>query len=153
MAYLEPEAQPAIDESGIFPSEPMAWARANERRSSRLLLSVRIVVSGTNPENGKDFEVAGKTLVVNKHGALIQTMGGLKRGMAILVTVPSRDQSAWAHIVWANPADEGKYGIEFETSQNVWGVHFPPDSGVYFAPESADPIPPSATPSTTERPC
>jgi hypothetical protein len=111
----------------------MAWARKNTRRSSRVLFSVRIVVSGTNPETGLFLEAPGNTLVVNQHGALIRTIEGLCQGMEIIVAVPSRHQSARARIVWTNLV-EGKYGIELETPCDLWGVQFPTETENAIAP-------------------
>ena len=128
MAHFAAQQPATIDENTSLPAQSMAWAHANQRRSSRLLLSVRIVVSGANRENGISFEASGNTLVVNKHGALIRTIEGLSQGMKILVTVPSRNQSVRARVVWSNPALEGKYGIEFESPCDLWGVCFPPEA-------------------------
>ena len=129
MKYLEEQERAAADESAPFLAETVAWARANERRSSRVLLSVRIVISGTNPKTGIFFEAPGSTLVVNKHGALIRTLEGLRQGMRIIVTVPSRNQSVRARVVWTNSTVEGKYGIELETPCDLWGVQFPLETG------------------------
>lgn len=129
MTYLEEQEHTTIEESTTLPAQTMAWARTNERRSARVLFSVRIVVSGTNPKTGIPFQAPGNTLVVNQHGALIRTVEGLSEGMRIIVTVPSRNQSARARVVWTNSSVEGKYGIELETPCDLWGVQFPPETG------------------------
>lgn len=128
MTDSEEQKQAKIDESTALPAQTVAWARTHRRRSARVLFSVRIVISGTNPETGVCFEAPGNTLVVNKHGALIQTIEGLSQGMQIIVTVPSVKQSAQARVVWANSTAEGRYGIELESPCNLWGVQFPPET-------------------------
>jgi hypothetical protein len=104
--------QATTEESTTFALQTMTGAYTNKRRSVRVLFPVRIVVSGTNPQTGVSFRALGTTLVVNKHGALIQTVEGLPEGMGISVTVPSRNQSARARIVWTDGTVEGKYGID-----------------------------------------
>ena len=96
------------------------------RRSSRISLAIRIVIAGIHPDTGALFQVFGETLVVNKHGALIRTVPGLKAGMQLCVTVVSNGKSAAARVVWDSPQSEGRYGIELEVPENPWGAFFPP---------------------------
>ena len=96
------------------------------RRSSRIPLVIQILVAGKHPETGVLFQTAGKTLIVNKHGALISTIPGLKAGMRLCITVVASGKSAWAQVVWDSPQSEGRYGIELETPTNLWEIYFPP---------------------------
>ena len=107
-------------------SVPLPNPGLGNRRSSRIPLVIRIVVAGIHPETGAHFEVVGETLVVNKHGALIRTIPGLRSGMRIRITVPTSGTSAGARVVWDSPESEGRYGIELETPVNLWGIFFPP---------------------------
>jgi hypothetical protein len=106
--------------------EPLPSPGVDNRRSSRIPLVIRIVVAGIHPDTGVCFQAIGKTLVVNKHGALINTIPGLQSGMRLCITVATTGKSAGAHVVWDTPGSEGRYGIELETPENPWGVFFPP---------------------------
>jgi hypothetical protein len=88
-----------------------------KRRSSRVLLSVPIVISGP------DFEVEGETIDVNRHGAKIRTSYRLSLGMEVRVTIASTGQSRPARVVLL---EVGEFGIELETPENFWGVYSPP---------------------------
>ena len=106
--------------------EPLPTPDLESRRSSRIPLVIRIVVAGVDPATGVLFDAPGKTLIVNKHGALISTIPGLKAGMRICITVVSSGKSAGARVVWDTPQSEGRYGIELETPGNLWGIFAPP---------------------------
>ncbi len=101
-------------------------SQSESRRSSRIPLSIRILVSGMLPRSRARFRAAGKTLVVSKHGALITTIPGLPAGVPINITVTATGKSAKGRIVWDGAGDEGRYGIELAPPENIWGVFFPP---------------------------
>ena len=65
-------------------------------------------------------------MVVNKHGALIQTEAGLRLGMQVIVIVVRTREFATAQVVWSSPQFEGQYGIKLEEPRNIWGEYFPP---------------------------
>jgi len=98
----------------------------NNRRSSRVTLSIPILVSGIHPTNDVRFEAEAETLVVNKHGALIRTLPGLQSGTPLRITVPPNGKSANSRVIWDAPRTEGRYGVELETPENLWQVLFPP---------------------------
>jgi hypothetical protein len=107
-------------------SEPLPNPGLAERRSPRIPLVIPITVSGVHPATGIPFKAFGKTLVVNQHGALINTISGLRSGVQLCITVESSGKSVGARVVWDAPQDEGRYGIELEAPGNPWGV-FPGD--------------------------
>jgi hypothetical protein len=96
------------------------------RQSSRIDASVQLVVSGIFPNDGSSFTANGMTIVVNKHGALIQTEVGLRLGMQVAVIVVRTREAGTARVVWSSPQFEGHYGIKLEEPRNIWGVYFPP---------------------------
>jgi hypothetical protein len=96
------------------------------RRSSRIAVSTRLVVSGVFPNDGSSFTANGMTIVVNKHGALIQTEARLRLGMQVVVIVTRTREFETARVVWSSPQFEGHYGIKLEVPRNIWGVYFPP---------------------------
>jgi len=107
-------------------SEPLPNPGLVARRSSRISLVIQIVVAGVHPETGVLFQSIGKTLVVNKHGALISTIPGLQDGMRLCITVVTSGKSAAARVVWDGPRSEGRYGIELETPEDFWEIFVPP---------------------------
>jgi len=108
-------------------SAPLPNSSFVARRSPRILLVIQIVVAGIHPETGIYFQAVGETLVVNKHGALIRTIPGLKSGMRLCITVTTSGKSAAARVVWDSPQSEGRYGIELDTPENPWEIFFLPD--------------------------
>lgn len=107
-------------------SEPLPNPGLVNRRSSRISLEIQILVAGIHNETGVRFEAVGKTLVVNKHGALISTIPGLKAGMRLCITVANVGKSAWAKVVWDSARPDGRYGIELETPENLWKMFVTP---------------------------
>jgi hypothetical protein len=111
----------------LIPRQSEPLSRPHEsRRSSRIPLFIRFQVSGTHPQSGAGFQAAGKTLVVHEHGALIATIPGLPSGTPICITIPATGKFAKARVVWDGAASEGRYGIELESSESLWGIFFPP---------------------------
>jgi len=107
-------------------SEPLPNPGLEPRRSSRVPLEIQILVAGIHPETGVRFQAVGNTLVVNKHGALISTIPGLKAGMRLCITVANNGRSVGAHVVWDERRCEGRYGIELDAPENLWKIIFPP---------------------------
>jgi hypothetical protein len=103
-------------------SEPLSEPGLASRRSSRIPLVIPILVAGVHPETGVRFEAFGKTLVVNRHGALISAIPGLRFGMHLCITVETSGKSVWARVVWDAPEREGRYGVELEAPENPWGI-------------------------------
>jgi hypothetical protein len=88
---------------------------------------IQIVVAGIQPETSRYFQAVGKTLVVNKHGALISTISGLQSGMRLCITVAASGKSVAARVVWDAAQSQGRYGIELDIPGNPWGIIFPLD--------------------------
>jgi len=97
-----------------------------ERRSTRLLLSIPVIISGKRPQDGFMFEATADTLVVNKHGALIRTTVNISPGTKVNLAVLPRKQSVRGQVVWiTSESGEMKIGVELEPPANLWGVMFP----------------------------
>ena len=69
----------------------------------------------------------GETITVNLHGALISTSTQLNIGMTISVYVYLTDKRARAQVVYIDPGNPLRCGIELDTPRNIWGVSLPPD--------------------------
>ena len=105
-------------------------ASENERRSTRVLVHIPLIVSGVN-SHGQTVTAAGETEIVNKHGAKIRVLEWLEKGMRLQVTLPTRKMSRSATVVWVDERDrteaELEFGVELESAENFWGIYFPPD--------------------------
>ncbi len=69
----------------------------------------------------------GETIVVNLHGALIATAIGLSSGMRISIHVYLTNKRAAARVVYIDPKNPLRCGIELDEPRNIWGVSVPPD--------------------------
>jgi hypothetical protein len=103
-------------------SESVPNPGIQDRRSSRVPLVIPISIAGIHPDTSVRFEALGKTLVVNRHGALISTISALMVGMRLCITVETSGKSVWARVVWDTAQNEGRYGIELDTPDNLWGI-------------------------------
>jgi hypothetical protein len=91
------------------------------RRSTRVPLKVAITV-----ESGADrLTCEGETVVVNLHGALLSTTIGLSVGMRISIHVYLTDKRAKARVVYVDPENPLRCGIELDQPRNIWGVPLP----------------------------
>jgi len=94
------------------------------RRSTRVALKVVITVEG----GAESRTCEGETIVVNLHGALITTAIGLSSGMRISIHVYLTDKRAAARVVYIDPKNPLRCGIELDEPRNIWGVSVPPDN-------------------------
>ena len=94
------------------------------RRSSRVPLKVIITVEGEAVSRTYD----GETIVVNLHGALIATAIGLSTGIRISIHVYLTDKRAAARVVYIDPKNPLRCGVELDEPRNIWGVSVPPDN-------------------------
>ena len=94
-----------------------------ERRSTRVALKVVISAQGVSEPLQSD----GETIVVNRHGALIQTSVPLRVEMRIEIHVILTDKRAPAKVVYVDPDRPRVCGIGLAQPENIWGLSFPPD--------------------------
>ena len=94
------------------------------RRSTRVPLKVVITVEG----GAESWTCDGETIVVNLHGALLTTAIGLSSGMRISIHVYLTDKRAAARVVYIDPKNPLRCGIELDEPRNIWGVSMPPDN-------------------------
>ncbi len=104
--------------------------QAEGRRSTRLAISIPIVISGEDIE-GRDFSEDVRTQVLNKHGAKIATTRRLLMGAEVLIENPANGRSVNSKVVWldGNPSrdDMRNVALQLMEAQNIWGISFPPD--------------------------
>jgi methyl-accepting chemotaxis protein len=105
-------------------------ALRRDRRSTRVAISIPIVIYGVDAE-GKEFSEAARTLVVNKHGGKIATTQRLVMGADVRVENRALGVEVKATVTWLgekrNPGDLLRVGLQLKEAQNVWGIAFPPD--------------------------
>jgi hypothetical protein len=110
----------------------------NQRRSQRVMLSVKILVAGDR-QDGKRFSEEAGTSVVNAHGALIFLAEKVKLGQCLTVRNIKSNDELQAEVVDVGAEHEGKVevGIEFlEPAPRFWRVAFPPEDWSTRSPEA-----------------
>ena len=115
-----------------------------ERRSTRLSISIPVVISGGDAD-GNNFTESVRTLIVNKHGGKIATTRHLAMGTEILIENRALGVVAKANVVWLgekhDPGELPHAGLQLHEPQNVWGIAFPPDDWSIEPREEAPPAP------------
>ena len=92
------------------------------RRSTRVRLKVTIALEG----DGEGLRCEAETIVVNLHGALLSTAAPLRIGTKITIHVYLTDKRGAARVVYVDPENPLRAGIELDQPRNVWGVPLPP---------------------------
>lgn len=119
------------------------------RRSTRLSISIPVVISGVDAL-GQEFSESVHTLVVNKHGGKILATRHLAVGTEILIENRAVHTVAKASVVWSSEkpmvGDLHPVGLQLIDAQNVWGIAFPPEdwSGEPVEEQRAEPGNPPA---------
>lgn len=67
------------------------------------------------------------TVVVNLHGALIITTIPLTVGMKISLHVILTGKRAQARVVYVDPENALRCGVELNQPRNIWGIPLHPD--------------------------
>src|SRR4051812_33983322 len=93
-----------------------------QRRSTRVPLEVSIEVDGKTGT----LPFRGVTVIVNLHGALIQTVKPLEIGSTIYVRLLNGEEAS-ARVVRQIPSNALTYGIELTEPKNIWGIALPPE--------------------------
>ena len=100
------------------------------RRSTRLSISIPIVISGVDAF-GQEFSESVHTLVVNKHGGKILMTRHLAMGTEVSIENRAVGTVAKASVAWLSEkrgaGDLYQVGLQLMEAQNVWGIAFPPE--------------------------
>jgi len=108
-------------------------AEQARRRSSRVLLSVPVIVSGTAAD-GSQFEEEARTLVVNAHGALISLAAMVRTNQTLKITHKMTRNTLDCTTVYIGKPQGGKaqVGIEFAAPEPFfWQIDFPPEDWTF----------------------
>ena len=113
-------------------------APTTQRRSQRVLLSVRLVVSGKR-KSGMPFTEPASTLIVNAHGGLILLREIVTVGQVLTLKHSRTTEEISCTVMNVNPGAGGaaEVGIEFgKPSPMFWRVSFPPEDWTPHNPEA-----------------
>ena len=99
------------------------------RRSPRIMFSLPVSASGVD-EQVRLIVAAGRTIILNRHGARVQLSHLLKPGQILHVVNQLKDAEADFRVVGplSPPLERvGEWGIEcLREDTNIWDIHFPP---------------------------
>ena len=99
------------------------------RRSTRILLSIPVEVSGWDVE-GREIHEKTTTSLVNKHGARISLQQKISVGSNVVISIPHLKREQRCRVIWMSclhdDRDNYQIGVELERPDNFWGVDFPP---------------------------
>jgi hypothetical protein len=119
---------------------------ANQRRSQRVMLSIRILVSGIRI-GGQSFSEETLTSVVNAHGALILLGENVSNGQSLTIRNVKSGEELQGEVVDVGAEQAGKFevGVEFlEASPRFWRIAFPPEDWSPRNPEAKRAVIPTA---------
>ena len=110
----------------------------NRRRSQRVLLAVRLEVSGKRL-NKTSFEEETRTIIVNSHGALLHLKELVMSGQVLSLKNDATNEKIDCTVVDIFAGENGtpEVAIEFcEPSPRFWRVTFPPADWSMRSPEA-----------------
>lgn len=94
-----------------------------------MLLTIPLLVEGEDLRRAQ-FKAKGRTVIINRHGALIHVAHPLRLGQRLrLVNLLTRGGAFFRVVGPVSPARQegGDWGVECEDPQdNIWSIHFPP---------------------------
>jgi hypothetical protein len=102
-------------------------ARLGRRRSQRVTLCVRILVSEPHANHGGTKEPTC-TLAVNRHGGLLALGASVKYGECLLLTNTVSRVSQECRVVYLGPLHQDKRQVGFEfvgPAVDFWNISFP----------------------------
>ena len=129
---------------------PPDEAEAQKRRSTRIVQSVPLTVSGVDAL-GQPFRERTSTLIINCHGCKYQSKHYVLKDSWVTLEIPhaqpGRDpHQVRAQVTWIQKPktirELFQVGVELEVPGNVWGIAFPPPDWFPFAEAGVPSIPP-----------
>jgi hypothetical protein len=105
-----------------------ATATVNKRRSERVVLIVRLVLSVKGPD-GRITNQEAKTQVVNAHGGLLVTQMDMATGQEFVLTNPKTGVAQACRAIRCERLDVAALSVAFQfnaPSPKFWPIDFPP---------------------------
>lgn len=96
------------------------------RRSTRMFMRVRVMVTGKNAE-GRKFREVCETIVINAHGGLVYLNQPLASDAMLVLVNPLTQEEQECRVVYRGEVGEKgqRIGVEFLTpAPHFWGVDF-----------------------------
>jgi len=103
-------------------------ATTNKRRSERVVLTVRLVIS-VKTADGRIVNKDAKTEVVNAHGGLLICDLFIMAGETIVLTNPRSGASEVCRVVRCEKSDSEDVAVAFQFEKptpSFWPISFPP---------------------------
>ena len=119
-------------------SNPRPGPYGDRRRSQRVLLSVRVRVTGTDA-SGVAFTEDTATAVVNSHGGLVLLKTAVRQGQRLKIENLNTDEETLCVAIDGNAGSIAarEVGVEFVTAApRFWRVTFPPADWSSRSPEA-----------------
>ena len=123
-----PDQAKTVTHKAVTSLSPEAAGR-ERRRSTRLLVTVPVTISGKNAR-GESFREETQTISINRQGASLATWQTITPGSEILVENPPRGLAVRGKVVSFSeksaPTMPHQIGVELADSKNIWGIQYPP---------------------------
>ncbi len=130
-------------------------SEAGNRRSTRIQISVPVIITGTDA-SGRPFKESTRTLVINQHGGKIATFHQLDLGTEITIENRRLGLTARAAVVWLGERrslkEPAQIGIQLFEAQNIWGVEFTPEDWRKIQPSRVELKPTASMGEQAEKP-
>ena len=102
---------------------------STQRRSQRLFIQVPVVVEAQLTNESK-FSETTRTLVVNAHGALVESSTQLEQGQTLILRSVRTNEQQESLVKLVSPGDSGKFNVALEFTKpnpTFWHITFPPE--------------------------
>jgi hypothetical protein len=125
---------------------------ADKRRSTRVALSIAVIVAGVDAL-GEPFREATTTTEVNCYGCRYRSKNYVHKGSSVAVEIPHPELQApprltRSRVVWVQRPrrlrEPYEVAVEFEVPGNIWGIASPPKD---WFPHPDEPKPVAVEPS------
>ena len=135
VVHVKPGARMGIRFFALNPDDQKALAeyveqiRPYKRRGQRIVRRLRLSWRWQDYDC-KWHEEPAETVVLSRYGGLVKVRVRMKAGQGAFVYRTDRDSEAEVRIVFHQLTGRGglsEIGFEFLTTENFWGIDFPPD--------------------------
>ncbi|HVA95015.1 MAG TPA: hypothetical protein VNI36_08945 [Candidatus Dormibacteraeota bacterium] len=102
---------------------------STQRRSQRLFLQVPVIVE-TQLANESQFSENTRTIVVNAHGALVESSTLFEQGHTLILRSVLTNDRQESIVKLVSPGDSGKFNVAVEFTKpnpTFWQITFPPE--------------------------
>jgi hypothetical protein len=108
------------------------------RRSQRILIQAAVILEGQRADK-KPFHESTRTIVVNAHGALVESRTTLIQDQIITMRNARTNEACECAVKLVTPAEGGKFHVALEFTKpnpGFWHVAFPPEDWTIRHPDA-----------------